>query len=103
LRPHPEEAQHIMKIFDLRARGTMRDMQILQEVNKLGYRGRVHYVRDKHNRSKVLTKRGGDTLTLKALERIVSNPIYAGVNAEKWTGGKPVQCAFNGLVSIEQF
>ena len=103
LRPHPEEAKHIVKIFDLRARGTMRDMQIVDEVNKLGYRGRVNYVRDKHDRTKVLSKRGGDPLTLKALERIVANPIYAGVNAEKWTNGKPVQCAFNGLVSIEQF
>ena len=103
LRPHPTEAQYITKIFDLRARGTMRDMEIVEEVNKLGYRGRVHYVRDKSDRSKVLKKRGGDPLTLKALDRIVTNPIYAGINAEKWTDGKPVQCAFDGLVSIDQF
>ncbi len=103
LRPHPTEAQYITKIFDLRARGTMRDMEIVEEVNKLGYRGRVQYVRDKSDRSKVLKKRGGDPLTLKALDRIVSNPIYAGINAEKWTDGKPVQCAFDGLVSIDQF
>jgi len=103
LRPHPEESKHIIKIFDLRARGTMRDMQIVEEVNKLGYKSRVHYVRAKHDRAKVLSKRGDDPLTLKALERIVSNPVYAGVNAEKWTGDKPVQCAFSGLVSIDQF
>jgi site-specific DNA recombinase len=103
LRPHPEESKHIIKIFDLRAQGTMRDMQIVEEVNNLGYRGRIHYVRDKQDRTKVLAKRGGDPLTLKALERIIANPIYAGVNAEKWTDGKPVQCAFEGLVSPEQF
>ena len=45
----------------------MRDMQIVEEVNKLGYKSRVHYVRNKHDRAKVLSKRGDDPLTLKAI------------------------------------
>ncbi|TXG78039.1 recombinase family protein, partial [Patescibacteria group bacterium] len=46
LQPHPTEAQYITKIFDLRARGTMRDMEIVEEVNKLGYLGRSALVLD---------------------------------------------------------
>ena len=60
-------------------------------------------MRSKHDRTKVVTKCGGGPLTVKQFQRMISNPIYAGVNTEKWTGGKPVQCAFGGLVSIEQF
>ena len=103
LRPHSEEAKYLTKIFDLRARGTMYDTQIADAINKLGFKGRVQYVRSKHDRTKIISKRGGSPLTVKALQRMVSNPIYAGINNEKWTDGKPVQCAFDGLVSIEQF
>lgn len=103
LRPQPEEEKFVKKIFDLRARGTMFDPQIVDEINKLGFKGRVHYIRSKSDNTKIIGKRGGSPLTIKAMQRMVSNPIYAGVNNEKWTGGKPVQCAFDGLVSIEQF
>ena len=103
LRPHPEEAQYVIKAFDLRALGTMYDTQIVEEINRMGYKGRVHYVRSKQDRTRIITKRGGGPLTVKQFQRMIRNPIYAGVNTEKWTGGKPVQCAFSGLVSIEQF
>ena len=33
----------------------------------------------------------------------MQNPVYAGVNPEKWTEGKPVRCKFDGLVSIDLF
>lgn len=35
------------------------------------------------------------------MQKLIANPIYAGINAEKWTDGKPVRCAFKGLVSID--
>jgi hypothetical protein len=63
----------------------------------------VQYKRDPHDRSKILKKLGGDPLTVKAMQKLVRNPIYAGINTEKWTGGAPVHCAFKGLVSIDQF
>ncbi|MBU4203387.1 MAG: hypothetical protein KKD59_05495, partial [Acidobacteria bacterium] len=35
--------------------------------------------------------------------RFVQNPIYAGINVEKWTEEKPVKGKFEGLVSIKLF
>jgi len=42
-------------------------------------------------------------LTVKQFQRFIENPIYAGINIEKWTEGKPVKEKFKGLVSIEEF
>jgi site-specific DNA recombinase len=103
LRPHPVEAEYVIKAFELRAQGILFDTQIVEEINNMGYTGRVHYVHSKQDRTRVINKRGGVPLTVKQLQRMISNPIYAGVNTEKWTGGTPVQCAFDGLVSLEQF
>lgn len=60
-------------------------------------------MRDKHNRAKIIGQRGGKPLTLKVLWYTLANPIYAGINDEKWTQGKPVKCKFDGLVSLELF
>jgi site-specific DNA recombinase len=46
---------------------------------------------------------GGTLLTLKQLWRMIENPVYAGVNPEKWTQDKPVKCRFEGLVSVDLF
>ena len=103
LKPHSTEAKYVIKAFELRAQGILYDTQIVDEINNMGYTSRIHYVRDKHDRTKIMDKRGGGSLTVKQLQRIIANPIYAGINVEKWTGGSPVQCAFDGLVSLEQF
>ena len=94
LLPHPEEAQFIRSIFELRALGHYTDEEIAQNLNDMGYQGRK--------------KRSGNPnkkypLTSGRLWRIVRNPIYAGINNEKWTNGQPVKCAFDGLVSVELF
>lgn len=60
-------------------------------------------VRDKNDRTKIINTIGGEQLELKQLWRMIENPVYAGVNPEKWTQGKPVKCKFDGLVSIELF
>ncbi len=101
LKPHPTESKYIRMILELRAKGIMHDTEIVQKVNELGFRTRVKYKRDKHDRTKILSKTGGKPLTVKAMQKLIANPIYAGVNAEKWTGGQPVKCAFDGLVSVE--
>ena len=103
LMPHPTEAPFIIKMFELRARGTHDDRQIVEEINGLGYRSRVDLVRDKHDRTKIIRQMGGKQLDVKTLWRYIHNPVYAGVNPEKWTEGKPVKCKFDGLVSIELF
>ncbi len=103
LRPHPEESKYIIKMFDLKARGTLYDTQIVEEINNLGYRARTRQVRSKHDRTKIIATSGGAKLTVKSMQRLLAKPIYAGINVEKWTDNKPVKCAFDGLVSIAQF
>jgi site-specific DNA recombinase len=103
LTPNEVEAPFVIKIFEMRARGTMEDIQIVDELNKLGYRSRERVVRDKKDRSKVIDITGGCLLSLKTMWRMLENPVYAGINPEKWTQDKPVKCAFDGLVSVELF
>ena len=103
LKPNELEAPHVIKMFELRARGTMEDVEIVNELNKLGFQTRTRVVRDKVDRSQVVQVIGGEPLTLKQLWRMIENPVYAGVNPEKWTQGDAVKCQFDGLVSIELF
>ena len=96
LRPHPQEAQFITEMFRLRTSERYTDEEIAQKLNEMGYQGRSIRSRTPQN-----TK--GYPLTATRLWQIVRNPIYAGINNEKWTNGQPVKCAFNGLVSLSLF
>ena len=95
LLPHPEESKFIKEIFRLRSLGHHTDREIADKLNDMGYQNR-----QKHSS---VSEGKKSSLTITQLWRIVRNPIYAGVNNEKWTNGKPVRCAFDGLVSIELF
>lgn len=101
--PEPTEAPQVIRMFELRSRGTLDDQEIVDEINKMGYKSRTNLVRDKNDRTKVIGKKGGQELSLKALWRIIQNPVYAGINPEKWTQGVPVKCHFDGLVDIKTF
>ena len=103
LEPNPTEAPLVIKMFELRARGTMSDEQIVEELNQLGFRSYESLVRSKEDRTKIVRSIGGKPLTIKHMWRLLENPVYAGINPEKWTQGKPVKCAFAGLVSYELF
>lgn len=103
LKPHPTESQWIIKMFELRCRGTMGDHQIVDEINKLGFKTRIDYVRDPHDRTKIIKEHGGHELDIKGFWRYIQNPIYAGVSAEKWTEGHRVKGKYEGLVSIDTF
>ena len=102
LKPHPTESKYITMMYELRAKHE-HDEDIVTKLNELGFTTRVRYKRDTHDRTKVTKKEGGGPLTVKAMHKLIRNPIYAGINAEKWTGGEPVRCAFNGLVSVDLF
>lgn len=102
LQPHPTQAEFIIKMFEMRCQG-YDDSQILEKINKMGYRTRIIHKRSKQDRTKVLTQIGGKGLDLKGLLRHLENPIYAGVNCEKWTDNRPISCKFDGLVSFETF
>lgn len=101
LQPNDSEAPLVTKIFELRARGTLDDGQIVDRLNTLGFKTRERYVRDKADRTKITRTIGGDPLTLKTMWGMIENPVYAGINPEKWTQDRPVRCQFDGLVSIE--
>ena len=103
LKPSETEAPFVIKLFEMRTRSTMEDIEIVDALNTLGFRTREHEVRDKHDRTKVVDTTGGELLTLKQMWRMVENPVYAGINPEKWTQDKPVKCQFDGLVSIQLF
>ena len=103
LKPNDTESPFVIKLFELRARGTLEDIQIVDELNVLGFRTRERLVRDKQDRTKILDTTGGEPLTLKQMWRMIENPVYAGVNPEKWTQDTPVKCMFDGLVSIDLF
>ena len=103
LKPHPVESQWIIKMFELRCRGTLGDHQIVEEINKLGFKTRIDYVRDPKDRTKIIKEHGGNPLDIKGFWRYIQNPVYAGISAEKWTEGQRVKGKYQGLISIETF
>ncbi len=103
LKPHPQESFFIKKMFELRCRGDLSDIEIVDEINKMGYKSRIQYKRDPNNRTKIIGETGNKKLDLKQLLRLLIKPIYAGINYEKWTEGKGIKGNFKGLVSIDVF
>lgn len=101
LEPHPVEGLWMLKVFELLERGVEKQ-RVVREANKLGFKTRVIFVRSPHNK-KIIARKGGKKLDIKRLDKLISNPIYAGVNNEIWLQGAPVRCQFKGLVSIETF
>lgn len=103
MKPNSKEEPFVTKMFELRCQGTLTDQEIVDEVNRMGYVSRVGLVRSKVDRTTVIGKKGGVDLNIKVLWRIIQNPVYAGINPEKWTQDKPAKCKFPGLISIETF
>lgn len=103
LKPHPEESQWILKMFDLRIQSTMSDQEIVDELNRLGFKSRTYLLRDKNDRTRILGQRGGNKLKLKQFYKHIYNPVYAGINLGIWTQNIPIKGKFEGLVSIETF
>ncbi len=103
LKPHPKESPWFIRMFELKAKGTLTDEEIVREINELGYRSRRLKARNPNDRTKVIGYKGEKKLTVKQFLRYLSKPIYAGVNNEKWTDEKPVKMKSAGLVSVELF
>ncbi len=79
------EGEWVKKIYELRSMG-IPDSEIVQEVNLMGFK-----TRPKKHWSE---KKTSVPLTIKYLQTLVKNPVYAGVKIEKWTGYKPVRLAY---------
>ena len=103
LKPHPDEAKYIVQLFELRASGQFSDREIAKKLNDMGYRGRPQLRRAKDDKTRIIGRTEPALLDHKKLWKMVRNPIYAGVNVEKWTQNQPVKCMFDGLVSIDLF
>ncbi|MCX6726964.1 MAG: hypothetical protein NTY75_04150, partial [Candidatus Shapirobacteria bacterium] len=103
LKPHPQESKWIEQLFNMRLLGTMTDLQIVEEINKYGFKTRKRFLRDPKNRNVTTGEWGGKPLHLKQFQRLIQNPIYAGLNTEKWTNDQPIKCKFKGIVSIDTF
>ena len=101
--PHPEESLWIKRMYEYRLEGTMNDNEIINKLNGLGFKTRTFNKRDPNDKTKIIGKMGGKPLDLKQFWRFIQNPIYAGINIEKWTGNKPIKGQFDGLISIEEF
>src|SRR5690606_18638135 len=101
--PHPEESHWIKKMFDMRIRGNLSDNEIVNELNSMGFKTRTLNRRSRDAKKKVIGKIGGNKLNLKQFWRFIQNPIYAGINVERWTQGKAIKGKFDGLVKIEEF
>lgn len=83
LKPHPDEAPLIRKMYELKALGTMSDRQIVDKMNKLGFRARKTYVRNDNDHSNIIGTKGGNPSEMTKVNRYLENPIYTGVIKEK--------------------
>lgn len=59
--------------------------------------------RAKDDKTRIIGQTKPALLDEKKLWKMVRNPIYAGVNVEKWTQNQPVKCMFDGLISVDLF
>ena len=99
--PDPDRAHFLIEMFELRAK-QLPDPLIVERLNAMGYRSRYQH-RWSKDHTRIIGRSGGNPLTIKQLQRIVQRPIYAGVNAEKWTNYQPVRAKYDGLVSVDLF
>ena len=102
------EALYIEAIFEKTAEGVMSEQEIVDYVNSLGYKSRSRKKWDgKKEDRRVISIKEGKRLDVKQMQRYRKNPIYCGVNIEKW-GDKTARLIisktqYKGLVSIEKF
>ncbi len=103
LTPETTESLWIIRMFELRIQGNLTDPEIVEEINKLGYKSRRTQKHDKNDNRRIVGYRGEKKLTVKQFQSYIKKPIYAGINTESWTLGNPIKCNFEGLISIADF
>jgi site-specific DNA recombinase len=103
LKPDPEYAKRIIKMFELRIQGNLTDELIVDQINSEGFKTKRMRLHDPQNTNRIIGYRGEQPLSVKQLQRYISKPIYCGISTEKWTSGKPIKAKFKGLVTLEMF
>lgn len=97
---NPEEAQYVVKIFQLRAEGVLTDEQIIKKINAMGYKSRKRVRRDTSG-VHAIGKLGEKKLDMQQMDKILHQTTYAGVICKQWTSWRPIKAMFDGIVDID--
>ncbi|MBU4360618.1 recombinase family protein [Patescibacteria group bacterium] len=100
--PDPERQDYIIEMFKLRATGQYTDQEVADKINAQGYKTRIKNKWD-IKKENIIGTIGGNKLSVKRLQDMIKNSIYCGVMCEKWTHYKPINAAYDGLISIDLF
>lgn len=98
--PKEEEAVFIRKIFQLRAEGILDDKEIVDQINRDGYRSRTQNRWNKEE-TKIIGKRGNKKLTKEQMKKYLQMPIYTGIMKKAYTNQLPIKAQFDGLVPLD--
>lgn len=99
-----DRAHFFKTMFEMREQG-ISDSEIVERLNEMGFKTKQYNRWDKSDREhpKVIGNRGYKPLTIKQLQRYITQTEYAGVIYEKWTKEKPVKTKGESIVSIATF
>lgn len=100
--PDPQRSKYYIEVFKLRAAGNLSDEKIIKRINAMGYKTKKKIRWDKSHQ-KIIGERGGKSLCIKQLQRVIQKPIYCGIICEKWTRQLPVRAQYKGLIDIDTF
>ena len=94
---------HFFKqIFDLKAKRIYSDFQIVDIINASGYRSKERNKWSKDYKS-VVGKGGGVLMSVKKLNEIIEDPIFAGILVHTWNRKKPIKAIGTPILDIAQF
>lgn len=100
-----EKAKFVIKAFEMRASGIYSDIEIVNELNAMGYKSPIRHkwiIVNGVDRKRIGTS-GGKEMNLKRLNDIIKIPTYCGLLVHKWNNNKPIKAYIEELVSIETF
>ncbi len=100
--PDPQRSKYYLEMFNLRASGLYTDPEIVEKLNHQGFKTKIKNKWD-GTKTKIIGHMGGIPLSVKQLQKILINPIYAGVICEKWTNNLPIRAQYSGIITIELF
>ncbi len=101
LEPDSKRGKYFYEMFEMRVNGYT-DEEIVERVNKMGYRSKKRRKWNKEH-TKIVGYTGGNKLDVKQLQKYICNTKYAGINIHKWTNYKPIRTKGGFLVTIDNF
>lgn len=101
--PDPKRAKYFETLFELSARRTLTDKEIVARINAMGYLSKDRNMWSKGLDKRIIGVRKGQPMTVKKLQSLRLITRYAGVQCCRHTHFKPVKAMYDGLVSIDTF